>query len=282
MSVVKGVRDNWDYWKLHEKRWKFLLLSPYYMLRTILRYYFRYHSIKKHHKYFYENNDGIVLLSEKFKEPFLHLINISQSNKLFSISNPLSYQQTRNIEKYQKEKIVLYVSRLDYSPKRLDRILKVWSIIGNHVGWRLMIVGDGPDAILYKNLAMKYQLRNIDFMGQTDPSPLYKRAQILCVSSTYEGFPLVLTEALQYGVIPVAFDSFESVHDIIDTGKNGFLVKPFQINYYANILKSLMFNDNLRQQIQMNIQTDTSFFNRFNINHITDEWNDLLSRFIKK
>ena len=43
-----------------------------------------------------------------------------------------------------------------------------------------------------------------------------------------------------------------------------------------------MFNDNLRQQIQMNIQTDTSFFNRFNINHITDEWNDLLSRFIKK
>lgn len=88
---------------------------------------------------------------------------------------------------------------------------------------------------------------------------LYKRAQIICVSSTYEGFSLVLTEALQYGVIPVAFDSFESVHDIIDTGKNGFLVKPFQINYYANILKSLMFNDNLRQQIQMNIQTDTSF-----------------------
>ncbi len=177
---------------------------------------------------------------------------------------------------------MLYVSRLEYSPKRLDRILKVWSMIGNHVGWRLIIAGDGPDAIFYKNLAIKYQLLNIDFVGQTDPSPLYKRAQIICVSSTYEGFSLVLTEALQYGVIPVAFDSFESVHDIIDTGKNGFLVKPFQINYYANILKSLMFNDNLRQQIQMNIQTDTSFFNRFNINHITDEWNDLLSRFIKK
>lgn len=282
LFVMKGVRDNWDYWKLYEQRWKFFLLFPYYVLRIALQYWLRFCGTKKHHRYFYENSDGIVLLSERFKKSFLDLIGIKQSEKLFSISNPLSYQSVGNIEELRKEKIVLYVSRLEYSPKRLDRILKAWNMIRDHAGWRLMVVGDGPDATFYKQVAMRHQLQDVDFIGQTNPVDLYKKAQILCISSTCEGFSLVLTEALQHGVIPVAFDSFESVHDIISTGENGFLVKPFRFRHYANILKKLMSDEHLRQRVQLNIQTDSSYFNRFDINHITDEWDNLLSYLMKK
>lgn len=276
LFALKEVKDYWDYWRLYEKRWKFLSLFPYYVLRTLLRYRLRRNGVKGHYKYFYEKSDGIVLLSESFKKPFLRLVGEGQSDKLFAISNPFSYGQKENVGEYKKEKIVLFVSRLEYSPKRLDRILKAWGSIQHYDGWRLLIVGDGPSADFYKKMAAGYRLSNVEFLGQTNPESLYEKAQIICVSSTCEGFCLVLTEALQHGVIPIAFDSFESVHDIIVSGKNGFLVKPFQLKQYAGILKEVMVNDRLRQQMQQNIQADTSLRDSFNIEHITDNWENLL------
>lgn len=282
LYALKGIRDDWDYWRLYEKRWKFFCLLPYYVLRTFLRYRLRRNGIKGHYKYFCEKSDGMVLLSERFKKPFLHFVGEEQSDKLFAISNPFSYEQKEDVGKYKKEKIVLFVSRLVYSPKRLDRILKAWSSIQMYDGWRLQIVGDGPDANFYKELAKSYHLSNVEFLGQTNPESLYERAQIMCVSSTCEGFCLVLTEALQHGVIPIAFDSFESVHDIIVPGKNGFLVKPFQLQQYADILKEVMVNDRLRQQMQQNIQAGTSLQDSFNIEHITDNWENLLLSYKNK
>ena len=54
------------------------------------------------------------------------------------------------------------------------------------------------------------------------------------MTSNHEGWGLVLTEAMQFGCIPVAFDSFESIHEIIRDGENGLLVKPFHVYMYAN------------------------------------------------
>ena len=282
LSLIKGLRDGWDYWRMYEKRWKFISLFPYYVLRHGLRYYLRRKSLIVHHKYFYESSEGIVLLSERFKQPFLKLIGKERSDKLFSISNPLSYEEKDGVKRQNKEKIILFVARLDYSPKRLDRVLKVWKRIKEHDGWRLIIAGDGSDTEFYKDLARNYQLKDVEFLGRTETRYLYEKGQIICISSTYEGFSLVLTEALQHEVIPIAFDSFEAVNDIITSGKNGFLVKPFKLDRYIDILEKLMKDDDLRLQMRHIIQLDISFWTKFDINCITDSWEKLLLQLTKE
>ena len=64
----------------------------------------------------------------------------------------------------------------------------------------------------------------------------FKLATILCMTSASESFGLVLVEAMSYGVIPFAFNSFPAVTDIIQNGINGFLVEPFDIEQYAERL----------------------------------------------
>lgn len=61
--------------------------------------------------------------------------------------------------------------------------------------WHLDIVGDGPDAAALKELAERLRLSNVSFEGFRNPAPYYRRASIFCMTSTFEGFGLVLPEA---------------------------------------------------------------------------------------
>lgn len=79
----------------------------------------------------------------------------------------------------------------------------------------------------------------------------YKESSIFCLTSNHEGWGLVLTEAMQFGCVPIAFDSFESIHEIIEDGKNGFLVKPFDMDKYAD--KVLRLADNFKVDYVMNV-----------------------------
>ncbi len=73
---------------------------------------------------------------------------------------------------------------------------------------------------------------NIRFVGYQDPLPYQLESSISCMTSLYEGWGMVLTEAMQCGAVPIAFNSFASVTDVIDHGRNGILVKPFSIKQY--------------------------------------------------
>ena len=59
---------------------------------------------------------------------------------------------------------------------------------------------------------------------------------IFCMTSNYEGFPMVLLEAMQFGCVPIAFKSFESLDDIIINHNNGYQITPFDIYEYINSL----------------------------------------------
>lgn len=60
------------------------------------------------------------------------------------------------------------------------------------------------------------------------------------MTSIYKSLPLVLTEAMSRGCVSVAFDSFNLVHDIINSGKNGILIRPFIIIDYHKSLTRLV------------------------------------------
>lgn len=107
--------------------------------------------------------------------------------------------------------------------------MRIWEKVEKACpGWHLDIVGDGPDAELLKDSAQKLGLSRIVFHGFQNPGPYYSRASIFCMTSTFEGFGLVLVEAMQHGCVPIAFDSYPAVRDIISHGENGILIPPFR------------------------------------------------------
>jgi len=130
----------------------------------------------------------------------------------------------------------------------------------------------GISIILKKN-----QLKmSLNFLSQLslqdqrqDPEKYYKKASILCMTSSFEGFGLVLVEAQTYGVVPVAFNSFSSVTDVIHNGETGFLVEPFNEESYVEILSDLMSNNNLLRSISINCEKSAK---RFELGDIGNQW----------
>lgn len=221
----------------------------------------------------YNYSDAFILLSDKFIEPFTALMKENSCNKLYSITNPVSLSN-KNIEIRDKEKVIVFVGRLVRSQKRVDRLLMIWKkLYKQHQDWTLVIVGDGTHRKYLEEMSIRHKLERIEFKGGQVPADYYKKASIFTLVSTCEGFGLVLVEAQQAGCIPMAFDSFESVTDIITDGEDGFLVTPFDLEEYAEKLSQLMRDDELRNSIANNCLTKD--YSKFNGENVALQWIEL-------
>ena len=109
--------------------------------------------------------------------------------------------------------------------------------------WSLDVVGDGPNLCDAKQYVCDNGLQNVFFHGFQNPVPFYMQSRIFCMTSSSEGFGVVLVEAMHFGVVPLAFDSYPVVRDIIDNEINGLLITPYDISEYAARIKSLTEND---------------------------------------
>lgn len=96
------------------------------------------------------------------------------------------------------------------------------------------------------------------------------------MTSRSEGFPLTLNEAMQYGVVPLAFDSFESIRDIINDGENGYIIPEMDMVAYSDKLLGLMTDDHLRHDMAMNALDSCK---RYLPERIGDMWWKLLNSF---
>lgn len=217
----------------------------------------------------YQKADKVVLLSDSFIPQYNHFVG-GDKNHYKAIPNMLSFLPQELAGKMQKE--VLLVSRMDERQKRVLAALKIWRKIDPQ-DWKLNIVGYGEDLEYYKHLASKWKLQNISFEGLQDPLHYYQRASIFLMTSAFEGWGLTITEAQQCGCVPIAFDSFSAVHDIIQSGRNGYIVPNNDIDGYARALQELMNNETLRAEMAANAQKDVQ---RFSPENIAKQWKTLL------
>lgn len=222
-------------------------------------------------------NDYLVLLSKYFKNDLVKLIGEKNKSKILSISNPLSFNvRPESIKLNEKENQILYVGRFDSLQKRPDRLLEAWKLIQSHISdWQLILIGDGEQKIYLKKFIESNNLKNVTLKGFTDPTKYYYKSKILCLTSSYEGFGMVLTEAQQYGVVPIAFESYESIHDIIINERNGILIKPFSIKDYAKTLLHLMNDSSYRNYLAENALKDSQ---KFSLDEIGSQWLKLFQK----
>ena len=214
------------------------------------------------------NSNAVVFLSSRYLPIVNQMIN-HHNNRVIAINNPNSFETKDIITFSKKENVVLWSGRLGYDMKRTDKMLSIWKRVSlNHKDWKLIVCGSG-NSEYFKKICIKYHIENVEFPGFVNMEEYYAKASILCNTSVTEGWGLVLVEAIQYGCIPLAFDSYASVHDIIESGKNGYIIPAFKENEYVKKLDLLMSDENLRQKMASNGRESIK---RFTPKGIAQQW----------
>lgn len=231
---------------------------------------------RKYHKELYKLSDEYVLLSIKFKPILKKIGGFKSVEGVTIIENPITITST-NTSHVNKEKSIIYVGRLDYGQKRVDRLIRIWAKISPcFPDWNLMIIGDGPDRPRLEAITLELQVTNISFVGaQTDVDKYYSKAAIICLTSNVEGWPLVLNEAMAFGCVPIVYDSFAAASDIIQDKFNGRLIEPFNENKFNEALTETIENESQRSFMSQNAIYDSS---RFSLETIGKKWNLLLRK----
>lgn len=271
-------------YKYFYKQLQLPLLSKYFLkniLKRIKAPYNRYNMIKNcavRYKYTINNSDKVVTLAPSYIDEIKEISGLQTANNICSIYNPTTYNNCK-YDISEKENIILYVGRLSYGQKRVDLLLNIWkNIQSNLKNWKLLIVGDGPDSDRLKEICIKNKLNNVFFEGNQNPEPYYKRAKILCMTSVYEGTPMVITEAMQHGCVPIIYNTFSAANDMITNQYDGYLIAPFNSKEYIEKLISLT-DYNTYKSISLNAFNAVE---KFNFNIIINTWENMLLKLLNK
>lgn len=263
---------------LKQKAKKSLLHFLYFWGFKIPSYHlYRKIRIEKY-RVIYKHYHAFTVLCEAYKDELTQALQLTDNHKLKAISTPIPSVSTPY--SLQKENVLLYVGRMSYKDKRVDRLVSIWEMIYEQFpDWQFFLVGDGKELPKLRAMVEERSLPRITFVGKTDDIyPYYNEAAINCLSSQIEGFPLMLIEAQQAGVIPVAFACSAGVREILSPdAENGRLIPPFDLDAYAEALATLMSDEPLRKQMQQNVLKKARLYN---IEEIVKQWDSLFKKIL--
>lgn len=210
--------------------------------------------IGEYHRQIYDLVDVYTVLCDEYRNALQKGLGLPVgSNKFHVLHN--SEKTVVNVN-LRKKRQLLYVGRISYDDKRVDRLIYIWNIICKKAPeWELIIVGDGPDRRDVESLVERLKLERVRFVGyQSGVQKFYEDASILCLTSNFEGWPLALTEAQANGVIPFAFNCTAGIHKILaPSGINGVLIPPYHLRIYAKKILELMDNPLKMNEMRHNV-----------------------------
>lgn len=178
---------------------------------------------------------------------------------------------------------VIAVGRLDYQ-KGFDRLIQAWEVIqetGRFNDWHLNIFGQGE---WHDRLQSMIESRGVEDTAHINAptnniGDEYAQSSLIVMTSNYEGFGMVLVEAMACGVPAVAFDCKCGPKDIIRQGENGFLVANGDIQGLVDAMMEMMENEELRKRFSKNAKKVVSTYSE---EAIMEKWIRLFSSLTKK
>ena len=222
-------------------------------------------------------SDRVVFLSKHSASEFVSMYGIKDTSNLCAINNSLSFDTFFDPDKLrEKEHTVLIVARMDETFKRISIALQIWKEIEQDASlsdWRLVIVGDGQDLPQYKTYVEQNGLTRVSFEGSQPPEEYYRKASVFMLTSRNEGWGLTLTEAQQFGCVPIAFDTYATLSDIITDGENGRIIPEGERGSYRDALAFLMHDEPLRHRLAVNAISSS---HRFEKKTIIAQWWELI------
>ncbi len=218
----------------------------------------------------------IVTLTQRDAQNYANIFGASNA---VCIPNPITVE---NIEiSPRTTKRVLAIGRLA-GQKGFDMLLDAWSKVEERKkGWNLRIVGSGSHL---KRLQQQIQRNGIGDSAEIVPATKdvvseYKNASMLVMSSRYEGFGLVLLEAMTAGLPIVSFDCEAGPGEIVVHNETGLLLPPEDVNRLAEALNTLMKDKDLQDKFAEKAIERAQIFS---VASIITQWENLFHEILKE
>lgn len=195
-----------------------------------------------------DNTDLFTVETKKYVDP-LNDLNKFKNKVKYLPNGFFSDLADVDLSKIKKEKIILTVGRIGTYQKKTELLIESLIELENDLkDWKVYLVGPMTEDFkiwLNNRLVDHSKLKNkIVITGNiTDKKELYQiyaKSSIFVLPSRYEGFPLVIQEAMHFACYPIITNCFPAADEVIRTGKNGFgdIVNQSE-NNLNNVLKSI-------------------------------------------
>lgn len=168
-------------------------------------------------------------------------------------------------------KVVLNIGRLTQD-KRQDVLIKIWSKIERKQDWQLWIVGDGEEKEHLEALITELNLeQSVKLLpARKNIAEIYQQASVFAFSSRYEGFGMVLLEAMAFGIPCISFDCPSGPRDVVQNNVTGYLVENANTEQYRILLEKLIHMD--EERLQQYGQAAYDFVQQWDNRKIAEEW----------
>jgi len=206
-------------------------------------------------RWLYPKADKIIAVSQGIKNDISEYLGINRE-KIAMIYNPIVDEEIFELAQEPinhpwfhnfKIPIILAVGALK-KQKNYPLLFKAFKLIYRELALRLVILGEGEERENLENLAQELKIADkIDLQGfQMNPYKFIAKASIFVLSSSVEGLPTVLVEAMACGVPVVSTDCPSGPREIItEPGYNGLLVQPGNPRALAKAIFQVLDNKNL-------------------------------------
>lgn len=174
----------------------------------------------------------------------------------------------------REDKTIVSVSRYD-KMKNLDHLIKAFQkalvVVPDA---KLELWGMGPEEDNLKSLVANLSLeKNVFIKGYTANSiEIFERATASVLTSSREGFGLVITESMAAGAPVISYDTNYGPRDIITDQKDGFIIEMENIEQLALAIINILVNPEKRKQMSAEARFVSE---KFSFSNYTQKWLDL-------
>lgn len=228
--------------------WYLIAYPKFVWLKSYDKFYI------KQYREVYDLVDAYVVLCDGYKTELEQILKLPKQNKISVIHNSERIIEDLNLDR--KKKQIVFVGNMTYENKRVDRLLDIWGMIFERVpDWELVLVGGGQEKENLQKQSVHMGLKRVVFAGGTsNVQPYYDDASVFCLTSTFEGWPLCLSEAQANGVVPIAFNCCAGIEEMLSpSGVNGILISPFDMHEFADALYQLLISPELLDKMRRNV-----------------------------
>lgn len=215
--------------------------------------------------------DGLVVLTDSDRKCYEE--KLKPRCRVIRIYNPVPY---RGVFLKDTEKPIVFTAGRLVEEKGFDLFVQSWKLLERrYPQWQAVVAGEGKEWQRLKRMAKTWELKRLHFTGKlNDIEMYYEKAAFAVLPSRYEGFGMVLVEAMYHSLPVVSYACQSGPEEIITDKVDGFLVPPGDVKAFARKMELLMKNEKLRKEMGKKASESVRRFDR---ERILNEWEKIFT-----